>query len=142
MLGQGGRLQRAELDGGHGRQALQLRQDRAEGMAPVQVIGAVGADDRHPLGAQDPAEEREQVTGGRVRPVQVLEHQQDRGRGGQLGQQSQHRAEHLLPGHAGLIAAGRSGGPALRQQPAEQRTGGKGIPQLRRPGWLAGRCAV
>jgi hypothetical protein len=63
VLGQGGRRQRAQRQGGHGGQALQFGQDRAERMAAVQIVGAVGADDRDPLGAQHPGQEREQVAG-------------------------------------------------------------------------------
>ena len=143
MLGQGGGGQGAQRDGAHRRQPLQLGQERAERMAPVQVIGAVRADDRDPLGAQHPGQERQQVPRGGVRPVQVLEHDQHGGVGPKLGQQPQDRAEHLLTGHADALPGGGGGRPALRQQAAEQRTAGEGTGQPRRgpgrPGGAAQR---
>jgi hypothetical protein len=61
VLGQGLRVQRAEPDRGHAGQPLQLGGERPERMPPVQVVGAVGADQRDPFGTQDPGQERQQV---------------------------------------------------------------------------------
>jgi hypothetical protein len=46
-----------------------------------QLATAVGADLQHRRVPQRPLQEHEQVTRRRVRPVQVLQHQQDRGAG-------------------------------------------------------------
>ena len=51
--------------------------------------------------------------------MQVLEHQQDRGGGRQLGEQAEHAAEHLLPGQAGAVFVGSLPVAAFREQPAQ-----------------------
>ena len=121
MLSQRGRGQRAELHLHHRRQSLQVSQHRPERVAAVQVVGAVGADHGDALAVQHAEQERDQVAGGGVRPVQVLEDQQHRGLVRQLGEQAEHRAEHLLfrqPGPVGLpvVAA-----VAVGQQHGEHR---------------------
>jgi hypothetical protein len=54
--------------------------------------------------------------------VQVLEHEQHRARGGELGQRPEHRAEHLLAGHARRVGL-RRWLTAVRQQPGQHRPG-------------------
>ena len=104
-------------------------------MTPVQVVGAERAHHRDPFPVQHPAEERDQVPGGPVGPVQVLQDQQHRAVGGQLGQQAEHRTEQLLLGQPGDLPVGRAG-RAVRQQPAEHRPGGQRLGH--RPGRRAG----
>jgi hypothetical protein len=104
-------------------------------MPPVQVVGPVGADERDPLAVQHPGQERDQVPGGGVGPVQVLQDQQDRGRGRELGQQPEHLAEHLLPGQAGTDLVVQLPVPALRQQPAQGRARAH---RVLHPGGLSG----
>ena len=87
----------------------------------MQVIGPVAAEHRHPLPVQDPGQERDQVTGGPVGPVQVLEDEQHRVRLRQLGEQAEHRAEQLLAGQLPSVAAGRGARPVIGQQAAEHR---------------------
>ncbi len=79
-----------------------------------------------------------QVPGRSVGPVQVLEHQQDRARGRELGEQAEHAAEHLLPGQAGAVRVDGGASAALGQQHAQGRTraqrvtdraGNRGAPQ-------------
>ena len=101
VLGQRGRVSGTQRDRGHRRQPLQFGQDRAEGVAAVQVIGAVGADDGDPLAC--PAHGLRNVSRSRVEASAQCRSSStsSTGRGGrELGQQAQDRAEHLLAGHA------------------------------------------
>ena len=120
-LGQGRRGERAELHRRHRGEPEQVRHDRPERVAAVQVVGPVGADDRDPLAVQHPQQEGEQVAGGRVGPVQVLEDEQHRAAGRQLGQQAEHGAEHLLAGQPGPIGLRVAARAAVGQQPGEDR---------------------
>jgi len=122
VLGQGRGIQRGEADRDDAGQPEQLGHHRPERVPAVQVVGAVGADQRDPLPVQHPGQERDQVPGGGIGPVQVLEHQQHRGRRGELGEQAEHPAEHLLPGQAGTVRVDRGAAPALGQQHAQGRT--------------------
>ena len=54
--------------------------------------------------------------------MQVLEHQQHRARGRELGEQAEHAAEHLLPGQAGTVRVDGEASAALGQQHAQGRT--------------------
>ena len=142
---QGGRVQRAlgqraqvvghvgvaeggELDGGHPGQAEQLRDHRPQRMTAVQVVGAVGDHHRHLFPVQHPAQEGEQVAGGAVGPVQVLQHEQDGPLCRQLGQHPQDRAEQLLLRQARQVGRRRAG-TAVGQQPPEHRAGGDRVEQ-------------
>ena len=125
--------QRPEFDQRDHRQPEQLRDHAAERVAPVQVIGAVRADDGDALAVQHAGEERDQMAGAGVGPVQVLDDQQDRAFRGQLGQQAEHRAEHLLAGQArpvdlvGLLVA-------VREQARQHRAGLDRLLDARRGG--------
>ena len=120
-LGQRRRGERAELHGDHRGEPEQVGQHRPERVAAVQVVGAVGADDGDALAVQHPEQEREQVAGGCVGPVQVLEDKQHRGARGKLGQQAEHGAEHLLAGQRGPVGLGVAAPAAVRQQPGQHR---------------------
>ncbi len=98
-------------------------------MTPVQVVGAVGGDDRDPLPVQHPAQERHQVPGGPVGPVQVLQDEQDGPLLGELGEHAEHRSEQLLLGQPGQVAAISRAGAAVRQQAAENRPTGERVEQ-------------
>ncbi len=63
----------------HPREPDELGEQGTQGMTPVQVVGAVGADDEQPLVGQPRQHEAQQVAGRGVGPVQVLEHEQHRG---------------------------------------------------------------
>ena len=56
--------------------ALELGQQRAQRVAAVQLVGAVGGDDEHALGAQAAGQEGEEGARRAVGPVQVLDRQQ------------------------------------------------------------------
>ena len=60
------------------RVAFHLGEPRPERMAPVQLVGAVGGDDEQALRTQACGQEREDVTGRAVRPVEILEDEDDR----------------------------------------------------------------
>jgi hypothetical protein len=60
---------------------------------------------QHPLPVQPYREEGQQLAGGLVGPVQVLQHQDQRGDGGQVGQQGEHPLEQPLPGGRRLTRA-------------------------------------
>ena len=60
---------------------IELGEERQERVAPVQLVGPVGQDERHADVAQVPDQEAHQVAGGPVGPVEVLDdedHRSDR----------------------------------------------------------------
>jgi hypothetical protein len=67
-----------QLDQVRQRVARQLGQQRPQRVTAVELVGAVGADHQDPLRAQRPREEPHEAAGGAVRPVQVLDHEQQR----------------------------------------------------------------
>jgi hypothetical protein len=124
--------ERPHLDRGDAGQPHQFGRNRAQRMAPVQVIGPVRGDDRDPFPVQHPAQERQQVPGGAVGPVHVLEDEQHRRLRGQLREHPEYGAEQLLLRHAGNLAAGLLGGGPVRQEEPEDRAGGDRVHQRRR----------
>ena len=90
-------LQPEPVDAGR---ALELGQQRPQRMAPVQLVGAVGDDQRQRLRARAAHEEGQEVARGLVGPVQVLEHQHDGLDAAEPLDQRQQRLE-----HARLVAA-------------------------------------
>ena len=78
-------------------EADQLGQQRPQGVAAVQLVGAVAGHQGDPAAPQGPDQEGQQVAGGAVGPVQVLDHQQQRGQLGQADQRRQHPVEQLDP---------------------------------------------
>ncbi len=117
--------QRPQFDRGHAGQPQQLGHHRPERVTPVQVVGAVGGHDSHPLPVQDPAQERDQVARGAVGPVQVFEDQQHRVPVGQLGEQPEHRPEQLLLGEPGDFPVPLRCHVPVRQQTPQHRPGGQ-----------------
>ena len=67
-----------DLDPVHPRQTIHLRQPRPQRVPTAQLIGPIRADHGEPLGPRIPGEERQDVTRGAVRPMQVLDHEHDR----------------------------------------------------------------
>ena len=88
----------------------------------MQVVGPIGGDDGHPLGPQPGQQEREQVAGGLVGPVQILDHQQQ-GRAdlGRVAERAGDGVEQLQPGR--VVVGGRRRGGSARpgDQPVERR---------------------
>ena len=79
VLGELGAVERGDVETFHPREPDELGEQGTQGMTPVQVVGAVGADDEKPLVGQPRQHEAQQVAGRGVGPVQVLEHEQHRG---------------------------------------------------------------
>ena len=93
QLGDLGLVERAEADRGHRADPVQLGERWTERVTPVQLVGAVGGHEEHALVDEVAGEEVEQVERGRVRPVQVLEHEGDRSLDRQAVQEAQHQLE-------------------------------------------------
>jgi hypothetical protein len=72
---------------------VQLGQERPQRVAAVQLVGPVGHDQQQPPVPQIPVKEGQQVPGGAVRPVQVLDDQHGRPLGPQPLQQHQQQLE-------------------------------------------------
>ena len=70
--------ERLEVDPLHAAVALELDQQRAQGMAAIELVRPVGRDQLHALPAQIAGQEREQVASRAIGPVHVLEHEHQR----------------------------------------------------------------
>ncbi len=127
VLGQGRGVQRSEVYRYDAGQPQQLGHHGPERVPAVQVVGPVAADQGDPFPVQHPGQERDQIPGGGVGPVQVLQHEQHGRRGRQLGEQAEHAAEHLLPGQARAVRVGDGPFAALGQQPAQGRAGAERV---------------
>ena len=115
-------LQPRELDPARALRPLELGQQRAQRMAAVQLVGAVGGDDEDRLVGQRGGQEAQERPRGRVGPVQVLDHEQDGRLAGQRVEQREQRLE-----HARLVVAAVAR-PALAeagQQRGELRAHGR-----------------
>lgn len=88
-------------------------------MTAVDVVGAVGGEDDEAAGAQGAEEIGEQMAGGGVGPVQVLQDEDDGVLGGDPFQQPGGELEEA--GHAVFVAAGLAGGGdgEFGQQPGQ-----------------------
>jgi hypothetical protein len=124
VLGQLEPVEGGELDALQVGDADQLGQQRAQGVAAVQLVGPVAGHQGDPAAAQGPDQEGQQVAGGAVGPVQVLDDQQQRGQLGQADQQRQHPVEQLDPFEAVPGRRRRTlAGGHLGQQPAQAGQG-------------------
>ena len=88
------------------RGALGLRHQRPQGMAAVQLVGAVCRDEQHALVARVAHEEGQEVARGAVRPVDVLEDEHQRLRLGQPSQEGEQELEHATLRERALDVAG------------------------------------
>ena len=82
-----------ELDPLHSFAALLLGHERAQRMASVQLVAAIGADEQDALVAQAAQQRGEELEGRAVGPMQVLDRDQEGRVGGQLVEQSAQPAE-------------------------------------------------
>jgi len=103
---------------------------RAQRVPPVKLVGAVGDHKDDGRRAQQPHQERGQVKGGLVRPVHVLDHEEERLDSAQPGQRAEHELKQLR-----LLQARHRRGRVRRelgQQPGEaaQRRGAEHRVQL------------
>jgi hypothetical protein len=101
-----------------------------------QRLGAVGPDQQHPPLVQVVGEEGDQVEGRTVRPVQVLQDQDDRVGGGGGVQQGEQLLEQPEPRSRCAIAL--AGGSLARDHPGQERPQVTGRPQ-QLPDLLAGQ---
>ena len=112
--------------------ALELGQQRPQRVAPVELVGPVGGDEQERLVAERGGQEAQERARGRVGPVQVLDHQQDRRRAREPVEHGQQRLEHarLVAGAARALArlrrARAAASPARRGcRPAARRAPGR-----------------
>ncbi len=106
LLGQLGAREALEADAARARIALELGEQRAQRVAAVQLVGAVGGDDEHPLCPEAAAEEDEERAGRAIRPVDVLQHERERGIAPEAVEQGQQRLEEARLGLRALVRAG------------------------------------
>ena len=116
LVGREGR----QLEALHARVAPQLTEQRAQRVAAVQVIGAVGGHHEHVLAAEPAGQEAQHVAGRRVRPVHVLDHQQQRVLRRARGRQSRDDPVEQLQA-TGIVARRRGGRSCARQQARKRR---------------------
>lgn len=111
----------AELDTADGAQPVEFGEEGAQRVTAVDVVGAVGGEDDEAAGAQGAEEVGQQVAGGGVGPVQVLQGDDDGAVGGEAFQEAGGEFEEA--GHAllaGAVRAEDGGGLAdLGQQPGQ-----------------------
>ncbi len=109
----------AQFDAVDGAQPVEFGEEGAQRVAAVDVVGAVGGEDDQAAGAQGAEQIGEQMAGGGVGPVQVLQDEDDGVLGGDPFQQAGGELEEA--GHALLVAAGLAGGGdgELGQQPGQ-----------------------
>ena len=82
-----------QLDAARAGVALELGQQRAQRVAAVQLVGAVGRDHEHALGPQAAGEEDEEGARRAVGPVDVLEHERERLLAAEVVEQREQRLE-------------------------------------------------
>lgn len=82
-----GAVEAGEFDPADGAEPVQFGEERAQGVAAVDVVGPVGADHDEAAAAQRAEEIGEEVPGGGVGPVQVLQDEDDGPVGGDAFQQ-------------------------------------------------------
>jgi hypothetical protein len=120
VLGQLGPGERGQLQPLQAGQPDQLRQQRPQRMPPMQLIGPVAGRQRHPTRPKGAGQEGDQVPGGGVGPVQILQHQHHRGPLRATHQHSPHGVEDLQ------LVEGVARGPGRvdpGQEPAEAGRG-------------------
>jgi hypothetical protein len=83
-----GAAETAEFDTADGAQPVEFGEQRAQRVAAVDVVGAVGGDDEEAAAAERAEEVGEEVAGRGVGPVQVLQEDDDRAVGGDALQQA------------------------------------------------------
>ena len=109
-----GGQQPAQLDAPRLGRALQDGQQRAQGMTPVQLVGAVAERDQHALVGEVAPEEGEEVAGRAVGPVDVLDDQDDGRVAAEAVDRRQQRLEEPRLGLAvGLVALLVAGGRSV-----------------------------
>lgn len=97
-----------EFDAADGAEPVEFGEEGAQRVAPVDVVGAVAGDDHDPAPAEGAEEVGEEVPGGGVGPVEVLQDEHDRAVAGEAFQEPQGQFEEAGGGVlvGGLVAAG------------------------------------
>ncbi len=126
MLGELGAVERAQVEPVHPPATIELGQERAQRMPAVELVGAVGGDDHDPLGAQVAHQEREEIAGRAIRPVQILEHEQQRAVSRRAPQEAERKLEQATL-RRGADRRRRPGGrlDEVRKQPGEFQSAGR-----------------
>ncbi len=90
--------------------AHQGGQERGEGMAAGQFVAAIGDDEQQWQRAEVAGHEAEQIEAARIRPMQIVEQEQHRSRGGECREEVEHLPEERpLAGNFPYRAAHREG---------------------------------
>ena len=123
-----------EVEAADGAQPVEFGEQGAQRVAAVDVVGAVGGEDDEAAGAQGAKQVGEEMAGGGVGPVQVLQGDDDGAVGGDALQEAGGEFEEA--GHALLVVPRPARGlPQLGQQPGEfLLLAGRGGGQLVRQG--------
>ena len=104
-------------------QPLPARQQRAQRRPAVDLVGAVGEHQQHPRALQRADEEGDEVEGGAVGPVQVLDDQHERPLRAEPAEHAEHQFEQLR-GAAGRRRGARRRRPAPGSSRASSRRAG------------------
>ena len=136
LLGQLGLREGPDLEALDDLAALLLGQERAQRMAAVQLVAAIGADEQQALVAQAAHQRRQELERRAVRPVEVLDREQDGRLGGQAVQQRAQQPEESRLGQrlagAGDALAGSSGRWVALSSAAVARDRRRSGPRARR----------
>ena len=114
-------VERLELDPARAVQPVELREQRPERMAPMELVGPVAEQQHHPLAAQAAREEVDERARRAVGPVQVLEHEDHRSLLAQDVQQLEQRLEQ--PHLRGWVVARPMPRPPRRAREATRPAG-------------------
>ena len=122
LLGQLVAGERVERDAERARIELQLGQQGTERVLAVQLVAPVGGDDQDPLAGQAASQERQRRSRRAVRPVQILDHEQDRALAAEAVEQRQQSLEQLrLAALAGTLRRGAESRQQRRDGRADRR---------------------
>jgi hypothetical protein len=114
-----------EFQAGDAGSALELGQQRAQRVAAVQLVGAVGDRDEQPGGGRAAHEVVEEVARGGIGPVEVFEDQQQRALGSEALEQHEQRLEQAALAHRLVGRRGsRRAGAQLGKQAGQRRSRG------------------
>ena len=120
LLRELGARERRQLEPAHSAHAREFGNEASQRMVPMHVLIAQGGQQQHARAPRRADEERQKVPSRAVSPVQVLDDEDQRPRGGQARQQCQHEREDPVLTRVRAIAcvlgAGRS---QLGPQPGE-----------------------
>jgi hypothetical protein len=97
-------VERSHLDPHRARAAFELREQRPKRVAAVELVGAVGRHHEHALGAERASEEGEERARGAVRPMDVLDREDQRLLATELVEHRQKRLEQAALGRVVALA--------------------------------------